>query len=84
LAVVEDVRDPHAYRPSRGRLTRRRVAVALRGSACAARLFAAGVGLVDPAGDRGEDLDALLTFADLPAQGLPGPVAGDVAGVGAL
>jgi len=84
LAVVEDVRDPHAHHPSSRRLTRRPVAVARRGSARAARLFAAGVLLVDPAGDRGEDLDALLAVADLPAQGLPGPVAGDVAGIGAL
>jgi len=85
LDVVEHIRDPHPHQPARPRTGRLGLVGCARpkprtGLPVAAGVVAGG----DPSGDRGEDLDALLAFADLPAQGLPGPVAGDVAGVGAL
>jgi hypothetical protein len=42
------------------------------------------VGAVAVAALRGEDRDALLALVDLAAEGLPGFVAGDGGGVGAL
>ena len=86
LGNVEHVRDPHPDQnpPVTGpRLVGGSGSTSDAGG-CATQLVA--VRSVDVLASQhwGEDLDALLALADLPTQGLPGAVAGDLHRIGAL